>query len=55
MSLSDGFGVERWVDNSSFEGEFWKGQKSGHGVYHWPDKSDYAGQWKGNAIGGMAS
>lgn len=31
----DGWGLKRWGDSSSYEGEWSEGQKHGKGVYSW--------------------
>lgn len=43
MGVKEGYGVYKWSDGSSYEGEFKKGLFSGKGIYSWPDGSTYKG------------
>ena len=46
-------GVETWIDNSKYEGEYHKCKKHGKGTYYYNDGSKYSGEWKDNNISGI--
>ena len=52
-SVQEGYGEERWPDNSTYKGDFKKGYKWGHGELVWSDKARYIGEFKEGAFDGV--
>ena len=51
-SMKNGFGIEKYSDNSEYRGCFLNGKKEGIGIYKWKDNSYYEGEWKENKLSG---
>ena len=41
----DGYGVYKWKDGRSYEGEYKQDKKEGMGTYKWSDGRIYIGKW----------
>ena len=52
-SMKNGFGIEKYNDNSEYRGSFVNGKKEGIGIYQWNDNSYYEGEWKENKLSGF--
>ena len=52
-SMKNGYGIEKYNDNSIYRGCFVKGKKEGTGYQHWSDNSSYEGEWKDNKMHGF--
>ena len=52
-SMKNGYGIEKYNDNSEYRGEFLNGKKHGIGYYKWSDNSLYEGEWKENKYDGF--
>ena len=52
-SMKNGFGIEKYSDNSVYKGNFLNGKKEGIGFYKWEDKSSYEGEWEQNKLNGF--
>ncbi|KAL8437194.1 hypothetical protein ACSSS7_001112 [Eimeria intestinalis] len=50
-----GEGVEKWIDGSSYKGQYKAGMKHGKGAFMWPDGSVYEGQFEENNIHGFGT
>lgn len=49
--MKNGLGI-KFMKNSIYKGEFYKGKKNGIGTYIWSDKSKYKGEWSDNNFNG---
>ena len=52
-SMKNGYGIEKYNDNSEYRGSFVNGKKEGIGIYQWNDNSYYEGEWKENKLSGF--
>lgn len=48
-----GIGIEKWKDETYYQGEFLGSMKHGIGLYRWPDGTIYQGEWKKNSMTGF--
>jgi len=53
QGMRDGVGIMRWVDGTSYEGEWRQDMLQGFGVEVYPDGGVYSGQFHGNARHGI--
>ena len=52
-SMKNGYGIEKYGDNSEYKGSFLNGKRDGIGYYYWyEDNSSYEGEWKENKLNG---
>ena len=49
----DGVGYYKWLDGSSYEGEWKENKLDGNGIYKFKDGSIYKGEWKRNRMCGI--
>ena len=45
-------GLEKWPDGSFYDGDYYRGRKSGKGKFVWADACIYEGQFKDNKMEG---
>ena len=55
LLLLQGFGIEKWVDGASYEGNYYMGMKHGQGTFIWADGSKYYGEFQNNNIEGRGT
>ena len=51
-SMKNGYGIEKYEDNTEYRGCFLNGKKEGIGIIKWNDNSFYEGEWKENKMHG---
>ena len=46
-TVQEGFGIQTWIDNSTYEGFWINGEHNGKGTKIWKDDNlSYTGEWK---------